>query len=148
MIAVIQRAREAFVEIDGKVIGSIEKGLVILLGVFQEDVETDAEFLAGKIAGMRIFSDSQGKMNLSVKEIAGGALVISQFTLCGDWRKGRRPSFIHAAAPTEGKRLYEYFIDCLKKENLPVESGMFGAMMDVHLVNEGPVTFVLDSKEK
>lgn len=148
MIAVIQRAREAFVEIDGKVIGSIEKGLVILLGVFQEDVETDAEFLAGKIAGMRIFSDSQGKMNLSVKEIAGGALVISQFTLCGDWRKGRRPSFIRAAVPTEGKRLYEYFIDCLKKENLPVESGMFGAMMDVHLVNEGPVTFVLDSKEK
>jgi D-tyrosyl-tRNA(Tyr) deacylase len=148
MIAVIQRAREAFVEIDGKVIGSIEKGLVILLGVFQEDVETDAEFLAGKIAGIRIFSDSQGKMNLSVKEIAGGALVISQFTLCGDWRKGRRPSFIRAAVPTEGKRLYEYFIDCLKKENLPVESGMFGAMMDVHLVNEGPVTFVLDSKEK
>jgi len=148
MIAVIQRAREALVEIDGKVIGSIEKGLVVLLGVFQEDVEADAEFLAGKITGMRIFCDSQGKMNLSVKEIDGGALVISQFTLCGDWRKGRRPSFMHAAEPTEGRRLYEYFIDCLKKENLPVESGMFGAMMDVHLVNEGPVTFVLDSKEK
>lgn len=148
MIAVIQRARDAFVEIDGKVVGEIKKGLVVLLGVFQEDVESDAEFLAGKVAGIRIFADSQGKMNLSVKEIGGGALVISQFTLCGDWRKGRRPSFIRAAAPTEGKRLYEYFIDCLKKENLPVESGIFGAMMDVHLVNEGPVTFVLDSKEK
>ncbi|MFA4838283.1 MAG: D-aminoacyl-tRNA deacylase [Candidatus Neomarinimicrobiota bacterium] len=148
MIAVIQRARDAFVEIDGKVVGEIKKGLVVLLGVFQEDVESDAEFLAGKVAGMRIFADPQGKMNLSVKEIGGGALVISQFTLCGDWRKGRRPSFIRTAAPTEGKRLYEYFIDCLKKENLPVESGIFGAMMDVHLVNEGPVTFVLDSKEK
>lgn len=148
MIAVIQRARDAFVEIDGKVVGRVEKGLVVLLGVFLEDVESDAEFLAGKVAGMRIFADPQGKMNLSVKEIGGGALVISQFTLCGDWRKGRRPSFIRAAAPTEGKRLYEYFIDCLKKENLPVESGIFGAMMDIHLVNEGPVTFVLDSKEK
>ncbi|PIS29228.1 MAG: D-tyrosyl-tRNA(Tyr) deacylase [Candidatus Marinimicrobia bacterium CG08_land_8_20_14_0_20_45_22] len=148
MIAVVQRARDVFVEVDKKVVGKIESGLVILLGVFQEDTEVDAEFLAGKISGFRIFSDLQGKMNLSIQETGGGVLVISQFTLCGDWRKGRRPSFIRAAAPSEGKRLYEYFIDCLKKENLTVESGVFGAMMDVHLVNEGPVTFVLDSKER
>ncbi len=148
MIAVIQRSKNACVSIDGEIVGNIDNGLVILLGVCKGDNETDADFLASKVSGMRIFSDNQGKMNLSVKDINGSILVISQFTLCGDWRKGRRPSFINAAPPEEGKRLYKYFMNCLKKNGLPVQSGIFGAMMDVHLINDGPVTFVLDSKLK
>ena len=148
MIAVIQRSKNACVSIDGEIVGNIDNGLVILLGVCKGDKETDADFLAAKASGMRIFSDNQGKMNLSVNEVSGSALVISQFTLCGDWRKGRRPSFINAAPPEEGERLYKYFMNCLKKNGLPVQSGIFGAMMDVHLINDGPVTFVLDSKLK
>lgn len=148
MIAVIQRSKEACVKVDGRIAGRIGKGLVILLGVFRQDVESDAEFLAGKIAGLRIFNDENDKMNLSLKTAEGSALVVSQFTLCGEWRKGRRPSFIDAALPEEGKRLYKYFIACLKKENISVESGVFGAMMEVHLINDGPVTFVLDSHLK
>ena len=148
MIAVIQRSKNACVSIDGEIAGKIDNGLVILLGVCKGDNETDADFLAGKVSGMRIFSDNNGKMNLSVNEVSGSALVISQFTLCGDWRKGRRPSFINAAPPEEGERLYKYFMNCLKKNGLPVQSGIFGAMMDVHLINNGPVTFVLDSKLK
>jgi len=146
MIAVIQRSKNASVSVDGSTIGKIDHGLVILLGVFQEDGEPDADFLAAKIAGLRIFNDEFGKMNLSVKDVSGSALVISQFTLCGDWRKGRRPSFINAASPAKGEALYHYFIGCLKREDLPVATGEFGAMMDVSLVNDGPVTFVLDSK--
>jgi len=148
MIAVIQRSKNADVSIGGEIAGRIDYGLVILLGVCQGDKEADADFLARKITGMRIFSDDKGKMNLSVNEVNGSALVISQFTLCGDWRKGRRPSFINAAPPEEGERLYKYFINCLKKRNIPVQSGIFGAMMDVHLINDGPVTFVLDSRLK
>jgi len=148
MIAVIQRSKNACVSIDGEIVGNIDNGLVILLGVCKGDNETDADFLAAKVSGMRIFSDNQGKMNLSVKDINGSVLVISQFTLCGNWRKGRRPSFINAAPPEEGERLYKYFMNCLKKNGLPVQSGIFGAMMDVHLINDGPVTFVLDSKLK
>ncbi len=154
MIAVIQRSKNADVSIEGEIAGRIDHGLVILLGVCRGDKETDADFLARKITGMRIFSrqtglrDDKGKMNLSVNEVSGSALVISQFTLCGNWRKGRRPSFINAAPPEEGERLYKYFINCLKKRNIPVQSGIFGAMMDVHLINDGPVTFVLDSKLK
>ncbi|MBU4445223.1 MAG: D-aminoacyl-tRNA deacylase [Candidatus Marinimicrobia bacterium] len=146
MIAVIQRSKNASVSVDGSTIGKIDHGLVILLGVFQEDGEPDADFLAAKIAGLRIFNDEFGKMNLSVKDVSGSALVISQFTLCGDWRKGRRPSFINAASPAKGEALYHYFIGCLKRKDLPVATGEFGAMMDVSLVNDGPVTFVLDSK--
>ncbi|MBL7067175.1 MAG: D-tyrosyl-tRNA(Tyr) deacylase [Candidatus Marinimicrobia bacterium] len=146
MIAVIQRSKNASVSVDGSTIGKIDHGLVILLGVFQEDGEPDADFLTAKIAGLRIFNDGFGKMNLSVKDVSGSALVISQFTLCGDWRKGRRPSFINAASPAKGEALYHYFIGCLKREDLPVATGKFGAMMDVSLVNDGPVTFVLDSK--
>lgn len=148
MIAVIQRSKNAHVSINEEIVGKIDNGLVILLGICKGDKETDADFLAAKVSGMRIFSDNQGKMNLSVKDINGSVLVISQFTLCGDWRKGRRPSFINAAPPEEGERLYKYFMNCLKKNGLPVQSGIFGAMMDVHLINDGPVTFVLDSKLK
>lgn len=148
MIAVIQRVSESRVVVDGKTVGEIGKGLLILLGVFQGDTAADGEFLANKIAGLRIFNDENGKMNLSLRDVGGAALVVSQFTLCGDWRKGRRPSYIHAADPAEGERLYGNFMDRLRSQDLPVESGVFGAMMDVHLVNDGPVTFVLDSKAR
>ncbi len=133
--------------VSGNTIGSIENGLVILLGVQKDDAEADADYLAEKIANLRIFNDENEKMNLSIQDVKGSALVISQFTLCGDTKKGRRPSFINAAAPEEGKRLYEYFMKRLNAESITVESGEFGAMMEVELVNDGPVTFVLDSKE-
>ncbi len=146
MIAVIQRVSQAHVTVENKIVGRIGPGLVILLGVFQNDGDADAAFLADKIAGLRIFGDEQQKMNLSIKDVGGAALVISQFTLCGDWRKGRRPSFISAADPETGRRLYEKFIADLKIAGVPTEQGVFGAMMAVNLVNDGPVTFVLDSK--
>jgi len=146
MIAVIQRVSQAHVTVEGKIISRIGQGLVILLGVFQNDSDAEAAFLADKIAGLRIFGDERQKMNLSIKDVGGAALVISQFTLCGDWRKGRRPSFISAADPETGRRLYEKFIADLKIAGVPTEQGIFGAMMAVNLVNDGPVTFVLDSK--
>tara|TARA_B100000586_G_C19995721_1_gene378233 strand:+ start:76 stop:519 length:444 start_codon:yes stop_codon:yes gene_type:complete len=146
MITVIQRCSRGQVIVAEKVIGEIGHGLVILLGVEQTDSETDADFLVNKISGIRIFNDKKNKMNLSIKDMNGSALVVSQFTLCGDTRKGRRPSFIKAAEPEEGYRLYEYFISNMKKEGIPVESGEFGATMNVELVNNGPVTFVLNSR--
>jgi len=146
MIAVIQRVSQAHVTVEGKIVSRIGQGLVILLGVFQNDSDAEAAFLANKIAGLRIFGDERQKMNLSIKDVSGAALVISQFTLCGDWRKGRRPSFISAADPETGRRLYEKFIADLKIAGVPTEQGIFGAMMAVNLVNDGPVTFVLDSK--
>jgi len=146
MIAVIQRVSQAHVTVEGKIVSRIGQGLVILLGVFQNDSDAEAAFLADKIAGLRIFGDERQKMNLSIKDVGGAALVISQFTLCGDWRKGRRPSFISAADPETGRRLYEKFIADLKIAGVPTEQGIFGAMMAVNLVNDGPVTFVLDSK--
>ena len=146
MIAVLQRAQNASVRVDGEVTGRIDAGLVILLGVCNQDSEKDADYLAGKISGLRIFEDKTGKMNLSVKEVGGAALVISQFTLCGDWRKGRRPSFTGAAAPEIAERLYRYFMERLRFDEVPVQSGVFGATMEVQLINDGPVTFVLDSK--
>ena len=130
-----------------KVVGEIDNGLVILLGVQKGDTEKDADFLVNKISGFRIFSDENDKMNLSIKDVNGSALVISQFTLCGDTKKGRRPSFIQAATSEDGDRLYEYFMSEMKKSGVPIESGEFGAMMDVELVNNGPVTFVLNSKD-
>lgn len=148
MVAVIQRVKNSSVEVDGKTVGSIGHGLMILLGVYTGDTEADGQFLADKISGLRIFNDDNGKMNLSIQDTGGSFLVISQFTLCGDWRKGRRPSYINAAAPDEGERLYEDFMEKLKATGLPVESGKFGAMMDVHLVNDGPVTFVIDSTKR
>ena len=147
MKSVIQRCSRGKVMVSGNTIGSIENGLVILLGVQKDDAEADADYLAEKIANLRIINDENEKMNLSIQDVKGSALVISQFTLCGDTKKGRRPSFINAAAPEEGNRLYEYFMERLQDEGIPVESGEFGAMMDVNLVNSGPVTFVLDSKE-
>ena len=148
MIAVLQRAREGKVSVDGRVTGEIGTGLVVLLGVALGDMDKDADFLADRIAGFRIFNDEAGKMNLSIRDVGGAALVISQFTLAGDWRKGRRPSFTTAAPPEEGERLYEYFCAQLRALEVPVETGEFGAMMDVSLINDGPVTFVMDSREK
>ncbi|SVA47312.1 uncharacterized protein METZ01_LOCUS100166 [marine metagenome] len=147
MIAVIQRCSRGKVTVSEKVVGEIDNGLVILLGVQKGDTEKDADFLVNKISGLRIFSDENDKMNLSIKDVNGSALVISQFTLCGDTKKGRRPSFIKAATPDDGNRLYEYFMSEMKKSGVPIESGEFGAMMDVELVNNGPVTFVLNSKD-
>ena len=146
MIAVLQRVSRAGVTIEGRVTGSITSGLVVLLGVHKTDTETDVKFLVEKSANLRIFSDSVGKMNLSLLDTGGSALVISQFTLVGDWRKGRRPSFIGAAPPEQGERLYEHFIAGLRGQGVSVQTGVFGATMEVELVNDGPVTFVLDSK--
>jgi len=148
MIAVVQRSKAASVTVADKIVGRIEHGLVILLGVFRNDTTADAAFLVDKIAGLRIFGDDRQKMNLSIKDIGGQALVISQFTLCGDWRKGRRPGFTEAADPQTGRKLYAEFIAGLQKNGVPTEQGIFGAMMDVALLNAGPVTFVLDSKLK
>jgi D-tyrosyl-tRNA(Tyr) deacylase len=147
MIAVIQRCSRGKVSVSNKVVGQILHGLVIFLGVQKNDTENDADFLVNKISGLRIFSDENDKMNLSIKDVNGSALVISQFTLCGDTKKGRRPSFIKAATPDDGNRLYEYFMLEMKKGGVPIESGEFGAMMNVELVNDGPVTFVLNSKD-
>jgi len=146
MIAVIQRVSKAAITIDNKQISEISKGLVILLGVMSDDDETDCQFLKDKIAHFRIFSDENDKMNLSIKDIKGEVLVVSQFTLCGDWRKGRRPSFINAASPERGEKLFKLFVEYMKVDNIKTETGHFGTMMEVSLVNDGPVTFVLDSK--
>ena len=147
MISVIQRCSRGKVTVSQKIIGQIDHGLVIFLGVQKDDSKIDADFLVNKISGLRIFADENNKMNLSIKDVNGSALVISQFTLCGDIKKGRRPSFINAAVPEDGNRLYEYFMSEMKKSGVPIESGEFGAMMDVELVNNGPVTFVLNSKD-
>ncbi len=147
MIAVIQRCSRGNVTVSENVVGEIDHGLVILLGVQKDDFESDADYLVNKIFGLRIFNDENDKMNLSIKDVGGSALVISQFTLCGDTKKGRRPSFVNAAAPEDGNRLYEYFMQELRNLGVPVQSGKFGAMMDVELVNDGPVTFVLNSKD-
>jgi len=133
------------VEIDGEVAGSIGRGLLVLLGVGQGDSEKQAHWLADKIAGLRIFEDEAGKMNLSVEEVGGSALVVSQFTLYGDCRKGRRPSFTGAAPPEEADRLYQVFVERLKERGLPVATGVFQATMQVHSVNDGPVTVVVET---
>ena len=144
MRIVLQRVKRASVTIDNKIVGQIEKGILLLVGVHRDDTPDKAEFLASKCAGLRIFTDSEDKMNLSLKEINGAALVISQFTLFGDSSKGRRPSFIEAAPPAKGNELYLYFIDLLKKEIPLVQTGIFGADMDVELINDGPVTLILE----
>ena len=146
MIAVLQRVSQGSVSVDNTLISSISHGLVIFLGVMDNDEKNDCELLSKKIANLRIFNDNNNKMNHSIKDVEGSTLVISQFTLCGDWRKGRRPSFIHAAPPEKGEQLFYYFMDNLKLRGGPVEAGEFGSMMDINLINEGPVTFVLDSK--
>ncbi|BAT71973.1 D-tyrosyl-tRNA(Tyr) deacylase [Thermosulfidibacter takaii ABI70S6] len=149
MKAVIQRVNKSWVEVDGKIVGAINKGINCLLGVEQQDDEEQAIWLADKIVNLRIFEDQQGKMNLSLLDINGELLVVSQFTLLADCIKGRRPSFTRAAPPKEAERLYNFFIDYLRqKYNIKVETGMFGAMMKVYIENDGPVTFIIDTREK
>ena len=147
MIAVLQRTSNASVSVNNKVIGQIKEGLVIFLGIKKRDSYKDAEHLAHKISTLRIFNDKQNKMNLSLVDISGSVLVISQFTLCADTRKGKRPSFVNAESPELSKKLYNKFISCLADKGLEVQSGEFGSNMDVKLVNNGPVTFVLDSED-
>lgn len=145
MRAVIQRVTEASVSVDGKVVGTIGPGMVVLLGVEKGDSEKDVAYVAEKISGLRIFDDSSGRMNLSVEDTGGEILAISQFTLYGDCRKGRRPSYTRAAGEDLAKRLYEFFIAKLAERGIPVKSGVFGAHMDVHIANCGPVTLLVDS---
>jgi D-aminoacyl-tRNA deacylase len=146
MRVVIQRSKAAQVIVEGETVGRIEHGLVLLVGVTHEDTDKDAAYLADKIAGLRIFEDSEGKMNLSVKETGGQILSVSQFTLYGDTRKGKRPNFMAAARPEQAEPLYERFNELLRDQGLQVETGRFGAMMDVSLVNDGPVTLILESR--
>jgi len=134
------------VTVDGQVVGEIGRGLLVLLGVGRADNEAAADYLADKILGLRVFEDDAGKMNLSVQDSRGEMLVVSQFTLYGDVRRGKRPSFDDAARPEEAKRLYEYFVDKIRAGGLHCETGQFQAMMDVELVNDGPVTILLDSE--
>lgn len=145
MRLVIQRVKEASVTVEGKVVGRIAAGLLILIGVAKTDEESDAVVLAEKVSALRIFEDEVGKMNLSAADVRGEFLVVSQFTLYGDCRKGRRPSFDQAADPQKGERLYQFFVDQLKLKGFKVQTGQFRAMMDVALVNDGPVTFIIDS---
>jgi D-tyrosyl-tRNA(Tyr) deacylase len=147
MRAVIQRVSEASVRVEGGVVGRIGAGLLVLLGVGQGDGEDDADYLAEKTLNLRIFPDAAGQMNRSVTDVGGGILVVSQFTLYGDVRRGRRPGYSSAAAPEEANRLYERFVARLRPSGLPVATGVFRAMMDVALVNQGPVTLLLDSKK-
>jgi len=146
--AVVQRVKSASVSIDGKVTGEIEKGLLVLLGITNDDSQTDIDYLARKICGLRIFSDDDGKMNLSVEDIDGDILVVSQFTLYAETRKGNRPSYINAAKPEIAIPLYEAFVSSLsRKRDKNIPTGKFGADMQVSLVNDGPVTIILDSRE-
>ena len=148
MKAVIQRVKSASVSVDDKIIGEIATGFLILLGVEQSDAQGDLNYLVKKTIGLRIFKDDNKNMNLSIKDVGGEALVVSQFTLCADTSKGRRPSFIKAANPEEADSMYQQFCEQLTMNNLSVQAGKFGAMMDVSLVNDGPVTIILDSREK
>lgn len=147
MRAVVQRVKEASVTVDNQIVGKISKGLLVFLGVGEEDTETDLTYTVEKTIGLRIFPDDNDKMNLSVQEIKGEILVISQFTLYGDVRKGKRPSFTKSAHPDIGIRFYEDYISKIKEAGIIVKSGEFGAHMDIDLVNDGPVTILIDSKK-
>ncbi|MGC8883971.1 MAG: D-aminoacyl-tRNA deacylase [Bryobacteraceae bacterium] len=147
MRAVIQRVSSASVTVDGRVTGAIGPGLLVLLGVGRDDTEQDADTLAEKIITLRVFQDEAGKMNLSLRDTGGSLLVVSQFTLYGDTRKGRRPSFDMAAPPQQARRLYERFVEAARRQGVHVETGVFQAMMSVSLVNEGPVTFLLETRD-
>ena len=146
MRAVIQRVTRASVTVDGQVVGGIGNGLVVLLGIAQDDTKADADYIAQKIVALRIFDDAEGKMNISVKDIDGGLLVVSQFTLYGDVRRGLRPSWSDAAPPEIAEPLYDYFVESSRKLLGRVETGSFRKMMQVDLVNDGPVTILLDSR--
>ena len=146
MKVVLQRVSDAKVTVGNEVVGAIGKGLLLLVGVGQEDTEQDLAWMADKLAGLRIFEDDAGKMNLSVEDVGGDVLSVSQFTLYGDCRKGRRPNFMGAARPETAEALYGKFNELLRARGLRVETGKFGAMMDVSLVNDGPVTLILESR--
>ena len=146
MKVVLQRAKNAAVTVDSEIKGQIDKGLMLLVGVTHEDTEKDADYLAEKIINLRIFEDENGKMNLSLKDTEGSILSISQFTLYGDTKKGRRPNFMDAAKPDQAKEIYDYFNDKLKTLGVNVQTGVFGAMMDVEFTNDGPVTLIMDSR--
>lgn len=150
MKAVVQRAKRSSVSVNGKLHSSIETGILVLLGVHTDDTEHDAEFLADKCAALRIFDDGNGKMNLSVKDVGGAALVVSQFTLYGDARKGNRPNYMQAARPELAERLYEFFVRRLEANigGGKVATGIFREMMDVELVNDGPVTIIIETREQ
>jgi D-tyrosyl-tRNA(Tyr) deacylase len=145
MRAVVQRVTEASVSVDEQICGAIQRGLMVLVGMNSEDSQRDLIWMAEKIAGLRVFEDSEGKMNLSLRDVGGAVLLVSQFTLFGDCRKGRRPSFIAAARPEKARELYSSLTAELKGLGVPVETGIFQADMKVHLVNDGPVTLLLDS---
>ena len=147
MRAVVQRVKEADVTVDNTITGSINKGLMVLLGVEEGDTEADALYMADKITGLRIFEDEEGKMNLSIKDVGGDILAVSQFTLLGDVRKGKRPSFSKAARPDEANRLYRHFIDLVEERDVKTQEGIFQAEMLVRIYNDGPVTILLDSKK-
>ena len=147
MRAVVQRVKEASVSVDAEIVGSVKNGLLVYLGVCKSDTRADLEYLAAKIAGLRIFADDAGNMNRSVIDLDGSALVISQFTLYGDVRRGRRPSFTDAMEPVTANELYEQFVSMLQDLGVPCARGIFGAMMDVRSVNDGPVTILLDSSK-
>ena len=148
MKLVIQRVSEAYVQVDDSQVGSIRTGLVVFLGISKSDTEKDADYLLDKLLGLRIFPDDHGKMNRSVQEAGGSLLVISQFTLYGDCRRGRRPSFDQAAPPDRAMALYNYFVEAARRSPVAVETGVFQATMRVHLVNEGPVTILIDSADR
>ncbi|MEZ5400797.1 MAG: D-aminoacyl-tRNA deacylase [Bryobacteraceae bacterium] len=147
MRAVVQRVSNASVAVDGRVSGEIGTGLLVLVGVAANDSEADAAYLADKIAALRIFADDAGKMNLSVSDVGGSILAVSQFTLYGDVRRGRRPAFDRSASPEDARRLYEYFVTALRRSGVLVETGIFQAHMKVSLLNDGPVTILLDSEK-
>lgn len=148
MRIVVQRSKDARVIVEEKIVGEIKRGFVLLVGVTHDDKLSDASFLAEKIANLRVFEDRDGKMNLSLLDVAGEILSVSQFTLYGDCRKGRRPNFMEAARPDHATEIYDAFNQLLREKGLNVETGVFGAMMDVQLTNDGPVTLILDSKNK
>ncbi|WDH97826.1 D-aminoacyl-tRNA deacylase [Paenibacillus urinalis] len=146
MRVVLQRVSEAKVTVDQEVVGQINRGFMLLVGITHEDTQKDADYLADKIAGLRVFEDEAGKMNESIMDVGGAILSVSQFTLYGDTRKGKRPNFMAAARPDVAEPLYEYFNEQLRSKGLTVETGKFGSMMDVALNNDGPVTLILESK--
>jgi D-tyrosyl-tRNA(Tyr) deacylase len=147
MRAVVQRVSEARVDVEGRTVGKIGRGLLVLVGIAEDDVDKDAEWLSEKVSSLRVFEDSKGKMNLSVHDVRGSILAVSQFTLLGDCRKGRRPSYDKAARPEDAEKLYRKFMEMVRTKGLPVEEGAFQARMGVHLVNDGPVTLILDSRK-
>jgi len=147
MRAVIQRVGRASVSVEGKIVGQIGPGLLVLLGISRTDSEAAADYLAEKITGLRVFEDAAGKMNLSIADVKGAVLLVSQFTLYGDVRRGKRPSFDAAAPPEQARMLYEYLVERLRDLGIPCQTGVFQAMMQVELVNDGPVTILLDSEK-